>query len=189
MDVDLCHFVIGHTDFGSVALVVQPGRHTQTGSVAGTGNESEHGVQCPQRLASPVGADRTKEAMFHRIPFRRSGRIMADGDLQTVCICPTLQFPFLQATTIAIAAVRVGGEAISRLYSHVIDVIHSGRSPGWLEVSSELMTRIVQEIGRETCPIIPLEHVATISWRDMYVMYGHDTDANHRGWVDPRASR
>ena len=85
-------------------------------------------------------------------------------------------------------AARAGGEAISRLQKHVMDVIRSGRSPGWLEVSSEPMTRIIQEIGRETCPIIPLEHVAPISWRDMYVMYGCDGDINHRGWVDPRPS-
>ena len=85
-------------------------------------------------------------------------------------------------------AARAGGEAITRLQSHVMDVIHSGRTPGWLEVSSEPMTRIVGEIGRETCPISPLEHVAPISWRDMYVMYGRDTDANHLGWLDPRPS-
>ena len=85
-------------------------------------------------------------------------------------------------------AARAGGEAISRLQSHVMDVIHSGHSPGWLEVSSEPMTRIVREIGRETCPIIPLEHVAPISWRDMHLLYGHDTEVNHHGWVAPRPS-
>ena len=85
-------------------------------------------------------------------------------------------------------AARAGGEVISRLQQHVMEVIRSGRTPGWLEVSSEPMTRIVGDIGRENCPIIPLEHVAPISWRDQYVMYGRDIDANHRGWVDPRPS-
>ena len=85
-------------------------------------------------------------------------------------------------------AARAGGEAISRLQNHVMEVIRSGRSPGWLEVSSEPMTRIVREIGHETCPIIPLEHVAPISWRDMRALCGRDADGNHRGWVDPRPS-
>ena len=85
-------------------------------------------------------------------------------------------------------AARAGDEAISRLQSHVMDVIHSGRSPGWLEVSSEPMTRIVREIGCENCLIIPLEHVAPISWRDMHLLCGRNTDANHRGWVTPRPS-
>lgn len=85
-------------------------------------------------------------------------------------------------------AAQAGGEVISRLQRHVMDVIHSGRSPGWLEVSSEPMTRIVQEISRENCPIIPLEHVAPISWRDMRILCGRDTDINHRGWVAPRPS-
>ena len=69
MDVDLCHFVIGHADFGGVAFGVEPGCHAQTGSTAGAANESEQGIQRPQRLPCPVGADRTKETMFHRIPF------------------------------------------------------------------------------------------------------------------------
>lgn len=85
-------------------------------------------------------------------------------------------------------AAHAGGEVISRMQGHVKEVIRSGRVPGWLEVSSEPMTRIVQEVGRENCPIIPLEHVAPISWRDQHIMYGRDTDANHRGWVDPRPS-
>jgi len=85
-------------------------------------------------------------------------------------------------------AARAGGEAISRLQSRVMDVIHSGRSPSWLEVSSEPMTQIIGEIGRETCPIVPLEHVAPISWQDMHLLYGRDADANHRGWVAPRSS-
>jgi hypothetical protein len=85
-------------------------------------------------------------------------------------------------------AARVGGEVISRLHEHVMEVIRSGRSPGWLEVSSEPMTRIIGEIGRETSPIIPLEHVAPISWRDMRLFCGRDTDANHRGWVNSRPS-
>ena len=108
MDVDLCHFVIGHADFGGIGFVVEPGCHAQAGSAAGAANESEHGVQRPQRLTRPVGADRTKEAMFHRIPFRRPGGIMADGDLQAVRIRPALQFPFPQAATIAVAAAGVG---------------------------------------------------------------------------------
>ena len=85
-------------------------------------------------------------------------------------------------------AARAGGEVISSMQEHVIEVVRAGRTPGWLEVSSEPMTRIVQEVGRDNCPIIPLEHVAPISWRDQYVMYGRDIDANHRGWVDPRPS-
>jgi hypothetical protein len=85
-------------------------------------------------------------------------------------------------------AARAEGEAILRLHDHVMKVIRSGRIPGWLEVSSEPMTRIVGEVGRENCPIIPLEHVAPISWRDQYVLYGRDADVNHRGWLDPRPS-
>jgi len=85
-------------------------------------------------------------------------------------------------------AARAGGEAISRLQQHVLDVIHSGRSPGWLEVSSEPMTAIIREIGRDKCPIIPLEHVQPISWKDMRLLCGRDADINHRGWVDARPS-
>ena len=85
-------------------------------------------------------------------------------------------------------AARAGGEAISRMQEYVMEVSRSGRAPGWLEVSSEPMTRIVGDIGRENCPIIPLEHVAPVLWRDQYVMYGRDIDANHRGWVDPQPS-
>lgn len=85
-------------------------------------------------------------------------------------------------------AARAGGEAILRLQEHVMEVVRSGRTPGWLEVSSGPMTRIIGQIGREDCPIIPLEHVAPVSWRDMQLMEGRDTDARHRGWVDPRPS-
>ncbi len=85
-------------------------------------------------------------------------------------------------------AARAGGEVISRLQNHVMDIIHSGHTPGWLEVSSEPMTRIVHEIGRDKCPIVPLEHVLPISWKDMRLLCGRDTDVNHRGWVDARPS-
>ena len=61
-------------------------------------------------------------------------------------------------------AARAGSDVISRLQQHVMNVIRSSRSPGWLEVSSEPMTRIVQETERDKCPIIPLEHVLPISW-------------------------
>ena len=40
----------------------------------------------------------------------------------------------------------------------------------------------------ENCPIIPLEHVAPISWRDMHLLCGRNTDANHHSWVASRPS-
>ncbi|MEN6459508.1 MAG: glycosyltransferase [Thermoguttaceae bacterium] len=85
-------------------------------------------------------------------------------------------------------AARSGGSVISRLDEHVRRVVGSGRSPGWLEVSSEPMTQIVREVGREQCPIIPLEQVAPISWRDMRLFGHRDSDANHRQWVSIRPS-
>lgn len=85
-------------------------------------------------------------------------------------------------------AARAAGEVITQLNARVMDVIRSGRTPGWLEVSSEPMTAIIRDIGHNKCPIIPLEHVQPISWNDMRLLCGCDTDANHRGWVDARPS-
>ncbi len=85
-------------------------------------------------------------------------------------------------------AARPDSEVIQRLNNRVMDVVHAGRVPSWLEVSSEPMTTIIRGIGREKCPIIPLEHVQPISWKDMRLLCGRDADVNHRGWVDARPS-
>lgn len=85
-------------------------------------------------------------------------------------------------------AARSDSEVIQQLRSRVMNVIHADRVPSWLEVSSEPMTAIVREIGREKCPIIPLEHIQPISWKDMRLLCGRDADVNHRGWVDARPS-
>ena len=108
MDVDLRHFIVRHTDFRGVGSVVEPGRHVQAGSCAGAANEPKHDAQATQRLACPVDAHRAKKAMFHGIPFRRSGGIMADGDFQSVRVRPALQFSFPQPTTTAVAPARIG---------------------------------------------------------------------------------
>lgn len=85
---------------------------------------------------------------------------------------------------VGLFAARAGGEAITRLYDHVTAVVQSGRRPGWLEVSSQPMTRIVDDMGRDQIPLLPIDHVLPISWRDQHLFSARG--AEHAAWLAAR---
>lgn len=87
---------------------------------------------------------------------------------------------------VGLFAARPGAEAIVRLRDHIVQVARSGRRPGWLEVSSEPMTRIVEDIGRHAIPLLPLDHVCPISWRDQHLLSVRAPEQDHAAWLAAR---
>ncbi|GAB6188122.1 glycosyltransferase [Thermopirellula anaerolimosa] len=87
---------------------------------------------------------------------------------------------------VALFAARPGAEPIVRLRDHVVQIARSGRKPGWLEVSSQPMTRIVHEIGRQRCVILPFDHVSPISWRDQHLLSARAPEHEHAAWLAAR---
>jgi hypothetical protein len=87
---------------------------------------------------------------------------------------------------VGLFAARPGAEAIERLRDCVLAVARSGRRPGWLEVSTEPMTRIVNGIGRQRCALLPLDHVLPISWRDQHLLSVRASEQEHAAWLAAR---
>ena len=82
-EVELEHFRVG--DSGSLVVVFgdELGGDDEAGFRRRSADEIEGFVDVGERLAGPVSADLAEEAVFDGIPLGRTGRVMADGHLET----------------------------------------------------------------------------------------------------------
>ncbi len=86
LDGKRLHFCVGDLDTLLIALFYQPGTDTQTRTSSGRASILEDGFETIQWAACPVFAEFTEQAVLNRIPFRRPGWIMRDGDGKSVAI-------------------------------------------------------------------------------------------------------
>ena len=101
-EIELFHFLVGNFDLLLVAALVEACRDAQTTLCPGSSNKAPHGCQVSQRMSGPVAADRTKQTMICRIPFRRATRIVTHRNRQARIIAEPLEFPFPQTRTTAV---------------------------------------------------------------------------------------
>ncbi len=84
-------------------LYIPPGVRTRATDAG------QHRLQIPQRLGSPVDADRAEQAMFDRIPLGRPGWVVADRHCQSPAVGQLqlhLMLPQPAATTVAPSGIR-----------------------------------------------------------------------------------
>jgi hypothetical protein len=72
------------------------------------------------------------------------------------------------------------GPVISRFHARVLDVVESGRVPGWLELGSLPLTQVVREVGRENMPLLPLHLTQPVVWQEQERFSVRGTDEEHR---------
>src|SRR5450759_3395248 len=107
-DVDLCEFFVRHPSSHRVLPAVH-----STGNFESLGggrrcNQSHHGFIVTERLSTPIGRDKRKQAMFYFVPFAGSGRKVANADDQSRLIRKLLHLYFPQAQPITIATAPIG---------------------------------------------------------------------------------
>src|ERR1700753_1757700 len=106
-DVDRLHLLFGYLD----TLWVEAGVHLTTGFEAGLGRGGsdqldDHRV-ADQRLATPVLADESEQAVLDLVPFAGAGRQMGHRYCQAGLVGETLQFALPQLDPCAVAAPTV----------------------------------------------------------------------------------
>ncbi|WP_240359531.1 glycosyltransferase [Pyxidicoccus trucidator] len=69
---------------------------------------------------------------------------------------------------------------IARQHEQVMAVVNSGRAPRWLEVSTEPLTQIVREVGRENMPLLPLYLTQPVVWHEQQRFSVRGSDEEHR---------
>lgn len=80
-------------------------------------------------------------------------------------------------------AAREGAEAIERWWNAILQVVRDGRSPRWLEVSTEPFTRIVADLGRENFLLWPLAHISPVPWNQTERFLEQGEEAKHREFM------
>jgi len=91
-----------------VLLFIQPGIDRQAGLGSCTADPCQRDLEGAQGFSRPIEADRTEQAVFHRIPLGSTGRVMTDGNFQPQTVCQLLLellFPQVRATAIAASGV------------------------------------------------------------------------------------
>jgi hypothetical protein len=84
------HFCIGDLDTLLNLSLHLPGANTQTCTGSGRTSVLEDGLETIQWKACPVFAEFTEQAMLNRIPLRRSGWIMSDGNGKAMSIAQAM---------------------------------------------------------------------------------------------------
>ena|ERR1700720_5046948 len=97
------------TEAGWIVSAIEVGRHRQTSLGRGGPKEVENLLIAVQRLGGPVLGDLGKQAMFDRVPFRSTGRVMSHGHGQIEGVGELrLEFGFPGVAPTTIAATGVG---------------------------------------------------------------------------------
>ena len=85
--VQALHAAVGDFDSASIETLSKTSLNKQTGLGGGAPQASQYGVEGSQGNAGPVDADGSKQAMFDGVPFRSTGRVVANRDIQSQVIC------------------------------------------------------------------------------------------------------
>ena len=88
--IDGRHFGVRHLETFAVSLLGCLSADTQTRFRLGVPDEFEHDVKGANRNSGPLTTERTEQSVFNRIPFRRSGRVVAKRHFQIEGVSQTL---------------------------------------------------------------------------------------------------
>jgi len=106
---DCPHLSVGYLDPFGIGLGRDFGADTEAGLSVGITNTLEQDIQRSQRNAGPLTTDGTEQAMFHRIPFRGPGGIVAQRNAQAERIGQFgLDFLLEQSRATIVAAAGIG---------------------------------------------------------------------------------
>lgn len=90
LDGQCLHFCVGNLYALLIAPFDQSSTDTQTRTGCGCTGVLEDGFEAVQRATCPVFAEFAEQAVLDRIPLRCTGRVMCDGDGETVAIAQTM---------------------------------------------------------------------------------------------------
>ena len=90
LDGQCLHFCVGNLYALLIAPFDQSSTDTQTRTGCGCTGVLEDGLEAVQRATCPVFAEFAEQAVLDRIPLRCTGRVMRDGDGETVAIAQTM---------------------------------------------------------------------------------------------------
>lgn len=98
----------GYRLLRSVSSAIPSRPHLQARLCRCAANESQKDFHRPQRMPRPVARNRSEKSMLHRVPFRRSSRIMPYRNRQARVVRQFSQqfFPHPNTATVASARVR-----------------------------------------------------------------------------------
>jgi len=105
--IDFSIVSVRNLDAFRVRSIVEFGAYRQTITCPRIGDEIKHDFVADQRLASPVHADKGKQAVFYSIPFACPGRKVADSNRYTDLVGKSLQLELPEPHPCAIASTAV----------------------------------------------------------------------------------
>lgn len=120
------HVFSGNRLFERILVAIQTGRGI---NALGTTNERQHFAQGRERLAAPVIANRTKQAVFDGVPLGCAAWIVTDGEGEVVTVYQLgLQFVFPHSGSIAVAASRIAEQ--QQFVAVGVEMLALGFPPG-----------------------------------------------------------